>query len=103
MGEHNNTSGEHKATKPGRVYAAVVPLAGLVTVLAGCFVAWSNANATIGWFAYAPLNSNIFTGNGVALVSQGTQVGLALAVMGLLVLAFWAGHRIGKRSRPENH
>ncbi|WP_347559565.1 hypothetical protein [Arthrobacter sp. S39] len=78
--------------------AAVVPAAGLVAVLVGCVVAWSNANATIGWFAYAPLSSQPFSGNGMAFVSQGTQIGLAVAVAGLLVLAFWAGYRIGRRT-----
>ena len=97
MGEHN-TSGERRPNKLARLAAAVVPAAGLVAVLAGCFVAWSSANATIGWFAYAPLSNQLFLGNGMAFVSQGTQVGLAVAVVGLLVLAFWAGYRIGRRA-----
>jgi heme/copper-type cytochrome/quinol oxidase subunit 1 len=101
MGEHN-TSGEHKTPKPGRVSAAILPFGGLVAVLVGCLVAWSNANASIGWFAYAPLSNELFTGNGVVLVRQGTQIGLALAVTGLLVLAFWAGYRIGRNARPTN-
>ena len=100
MGEHN-ASGEHKTPKPARVSAAVLPVVGLVAVLVGCLVAWSNANASIGWFAYAPLNNQLFTGNGLTFVTQGTQIGLAVAVIGLLVLAFWAGYRTGKAS-PKN-
>ena len=102
MGEHN-TSGEHKRPKPDRVSAAILPVVGLVAVLVGCFVAWSNANATIGWFAYAPLSNELFTGNGIALVSHGTQIGLAVAATGLLVLAFWAGYRIGRNARSTNY
>lgn len=99
MGEHN-TSGERK-TKSARVSAAILPVAGLVAVLVGCLVAWSNAGASFGWFAYAPLNDQLFLGNGMAFVTQGTQIGLAVAVIGLLVLAFWAGYRIGRGSGPN--
>ena len=101
MGE-DNTSGERKQNKPARVSAAVLPGVGLVAVLVGCLVAWSNANASIGWFAYAPLSNQVFLGNGVAFVSQGTQIGLAIAVTGLLVLAFWAGYKLGRNARPTN-
>ncbi|WP_461190483.1 hypothetical protein [Arthrobacter sp. Z4-13] len=34
----------------------------------------------------------------LAFVTQGTQIGLAVAVIGLLVLAFWPGHTIGRRT-----
>jgi heme/copper-type cytochrome/quinol oxidase subunit 1 len=101
MGE-DNTSGERKRPKRARLFAAIPPAVGVVAVLVGCFIAWSNANtATIGWFAYAPLSNEVFTGNGVAFVSQGTQIGLAIAFGGLLVLAFWAGYRIGRRANPK--
>ncbi|MBO1268646.1 hypothetical protein [Arthrobacter cavernae] len=100
MGEHN-THGEHATPNPARrVSAAVVPLLGLVAVVAGCVFAWNSATSNVGWFAYAPLSNETFTVNGGAFVSQGTQTGLIVAVLGLLVLAFWAGHRIGRqRSR----
>lgn len=101
MGE-NNASGDHGIPRPARISAAILPVAGLAAVLVGCFVAWSYANATFGWFAYAPLSNEVFTGNGIAFVSQGTQIGLAVAVTGLLVLAFWAGYRIGKNAKPTN-
>lgn len=100
MGEH--TSGERKTKKAARLSAAVLPVVGLVAVLVGCLIAWSNANASIGWFAYAPLSNQLFPGSGVAFVSQGTQIGLAVAVTGLLVLAFWAGYRIGRTAHPRN-
>jgi hypothetical protein len=63
MGEHN-ISGVRKPKNLARVSAAVLPGVGLVAVLVGCFVAWSNANANIGWFAYAPLSNQLFSGSG---------------------------------------
>mgnify|MGYP003121082982 CR=1 FL=1 len=101
MGE-DNTSGERKRPRRARLSAAILPVVGVVAVLGGCFIAWSNANTeTMGWFAYAPLSNEVFTGSGVAFVSQGTQMGLAVATAGLLVLAFWAGYRIGRRANPK--
>jgi len=102
MGE-NNTPGERKTPKPARLRGAVLPIAALAVVLAGCFVAWSNhVNASFGWFAYAPLSNEPFSGSGLAFVTPGTQAGLAIAVGGLLVLAFWAGYRIGNRTSSKN-
>ncbi|MDT0194273.1 hypothetical protein Q9R30_02775 [Arthrobacter sp. AB6] len=95
---NNNAPEDRKIPPPARVLAAVVPIAGLAAVMAGGLVAWSNANASFGWFAYAPLGNQLFTGSGIAFVTQGTQLGLAMAVVGLLVLAFWAGYRIGKKA-----
>ncbi|KUM33601.1 hypothetical protein [Arthrobacter sp. EPSL27] len=100
MGD-DDTSGERKRPRRARLSAAILPVVGLVAVFVGCFVAWSNANTeTMGWFAYAPLSNEVFTGTGIAFVSQGTQIGLAVAIAGLLVLAFWAGYRIGRRATP---
>ncbi|UVJ38896.1 hypothetical protein [Arthrobacter sp. CJ23] len=99
MGEHN-IHGEHATPKPARrASAAVVPILGLAAVLAGCVFAWNSATSDIGWFAYAPLSNKIVTGNGTIFVSQGTQIGIVVAALGLLLLAFWAGYRIG-RQRP---
>ncbi|KUM35331.1 hypothetical protein [Arthrobacter sp. EpRS71] len=103
MGEHNtsgnqNASGEHGTPKPARKPAAVVvPLLGLIAVIVGVIVAWTNQSTDFGWFAYAPLSDTVFMGNGAAMVSQGTQIGLAVTVVGLLVLAFWAGLAVGRR------
>ncbi|MFJ6538623.1 hypothetical protein ACIQH5_20530 [Paenarthrobacter sp. NPDC091711] len=103
MGEHNafgnqNASGEHSTPQPARKPAAVVvPLLGLIAVIVGVIVAWTNQSTDFGWFAYAPLSDTVFMGNGAAMVSQGTQIGLAVTVVGLLVLAFWAGLAVGRR------
>lgn len=76
-----------------------MPLLGLVAVLAGVLIAYLNRGFT-GWFAYAPLSNQPFTANGAAFITQGTQVGLAVMVAGLLVLAFWAGYRLDWRPGP---
>ncbi|VXC11734.1 conserved exported hypothetical protein [Arthrobacter sp. 9AX] len=102
MGD-NNTPDERQPRKRATVRAAVVPLLGLAVVLVGCIVAWnSNATESFGWFAYAPLSNQVFSGTGTAFVSQGTRIGLAIAVVGLLLLAFWAGYRTGRNSSPNN-
>ena len=101
MGE-NDTPEERKTPKPGRLSGAVLPSAGLFVVLVGFLIAWINRNTYIGWFAYAPLSNQPFSGTGMAFLSPGTQAGLAIAVAGLLVLAFWAGYRIGNKAGPNN-
>jgi heme/copper-type cytochrome/quinol oxidase subunit 1 len=98
MGE-NNAPDAHKTPRPARFRGAVLPVAALAVVLVGCFVAWNNSqNVSFGWFAYAPLSNEPFSGSGLAFVTPGTQAGLAIAVVGLLVLAFWAGYRIGTKA-----
>ncbi|BCW46901.1 hypothetical protein StoSoilB5_40850 [Arthrobacter sp. StoSoilB5] len=70
---------------------------GLIAVIVGLIVAWKGKDEPIGWFSYAPLSNQTFVANGTAFISQGTQLGLAVAVLGLLILAFWAGHTVGRR------
>ncbi|NQD88295.1 hypothetical protein HP499_10815 [Paenarthrobacter sp. CM16] len=97
MGD-NNTLGEHNQPTPGRKLATVVvPLLGLVAVIVGLIVAFSNQSTDFGFVAYAPLSDTLFLGNGVTMVSQASQVGLAVTVLGLLMLAFWAGLATGRR------
>ena len=95
--EENSTE-EHEPRKPARIPGAVLPIAGLVILIVGCTVAWLNRNTYIGWFAYAPLSNQPFSGTGMAFLSPGTQAGLAIAVVGLLLLAFWAGYNIGRKA-----
>ncbi|MEO3941801.1 hypothetical protein V3C41_12040 [Paenarthrobacter nicotinovorans] len=102
MGD-NNTLGEQNQPTPGRKLATVVvPLLGLVAVIVGLIVAFSNQSTDFGFVAYAPLSDTLFLGNGVTMVSQASQVGLAVTVLGLLMLAFWAGLRIGRRGTHQN-
>ncbi|NUT72439.1 hypothetical protein [Pseudarthrobacter sp. C4D7] len=98
MGE-NTTPEEHPPSKRAAGAAALVPLLGLVTVLAGVLIAYLNRDFT-GWFAYAPLSNTPFVANGAAFMTQGTQIGLAFMVAGLLLLAFWAGYRLGRSGNP---
>lgn len=98
MGE-NNTPEENTPGKRAKVPAAVVPFTGLAAVLVGLLVAWMNRDY-VGWFAYAPLSNGTFIANGAALITQGTQAGLAIVVLGLLMLTFWAGYRLGRRGVP---
>ena len=100
MGE-NNAAEQPNTSKPGKLLLTVLPFAGLAAVLAGGLIAFLNRDY-IGWFAYAPLSNTPFTVNGAALLTQGTQIGIAITVVGLLLLAFWAGHRIGRRSGAKN-
>ncbi|MFF2345665.1 hypothetical protein [Pseudarthrobacter sp. NPDC058119] len=100
MGE-DNTPEENELSGRAKVPAAAVPLLGVVAVLAGVLIAYLNRDFT-GWFAYAPLSNKPFIANGAALVTQGTQIGLAVMVAGLLLLAFWAGYRLGRRSSPAS-
>ncbi|WP_429389030.1 hypothetical protein [Paenarthrobacter sp. TE4293] len=96
MGEHKR--GEHSTPKPARrVSAVVVPLLGLIAVIVGVIVAWNGTNEPVGWFAYAPLSDSVFVGDNGSFVSKGTQLGLAVAGAGLLVLVFWAGLAVGRR------
>ncbi|UKA70647.1 hypothetical protein [Arthrobacter sp. FW306-06-A] len=97
MGE-NSTPDGNRPSKRAKVTAAVVPLLGVAIAVVGCIVAWSNRNSNVGWFAYAPLSNEVFSGNGIAFMSQGTQIGIAIMVAGLLVLAFWAGYSVGRRA-----
>jgi heme/copper-type cytochrome/quinol oxidase subunit 1 len=96
MGE-NNAAEQPNTPERTSIRAAVVPLAGFAAVLVGGLIAYFNRDF-VGWFAYAPLSNTSFSGNGIAFITQGTQIGLAIAVVGLLLLAFWAGYRIGRRS-----
>jgi heme/copper-type cytochrome/quinol oxidase subunit 1 len=97
MGE-NNAAEQPNTSKPAKILLTFLPFAGLAAVLAGGLIAFLNRDY-IGWFAYAPLSNTPFSANGAALITQGTQIGLAVAVVGLLLLAFWAGYRIGRKTR----
>jgi heme/copper-type cytochrome/quinol oxidase subunit 1 len=96
MGEYK-ASREQNTPQPARkVAAVVVPLLGLIAVIVGVIVAWPNQQQQVGWFAYAPLSDTMFMGDNGSFVSRKTQLGVCIAGVGLLVLAFWAGLRIGQ-------
>ena len=101
MGE-NKAPEEHETPKPSRISGSLLPVSGLVIALSGMLIAWINRNTYIGWFSYAPLSNQPFSGSGMAFLSAGAQAGLAMAVAGLLILAFWAGYRLGRKASQEN-
>ncbi|RAN78593.1 hypothetical protein B5P43_16880 [Bacillus sp. SRB_336] len=78
-----------------------MPSLALAAVLAGVVMAIFGATKprAFGWFAYAPLSETTFYPENFVFVDPWAIAGLVLLVAGLLVLAFMAGHRIGRR-RP---
>jgi hypothetical protein len=96
MGENNVPAGR-QPSKRGKVSAAVAPLLGAAAVLLGCLIAYVNRDFT-GWIASAPLSNKTFTANGAAFITQGTQIGLVIMIVGLLVLAYWVGYRLGRQT-----
>ncbi|MHC6594005.1 hypothetical protein [Arthrobacter sp. C152] len=95
MGE-NNTPDQRPPSRRANVRAAVVPLLGLAAVLAGALIAWSNREAYFT-LIHAPLGNTPVKTIGGDFVTEGAQAGIAIAVAGLLLVAFWAGHRAGRR------
>jgi heme/copper-type cytochrome/quinol oxidase subunit 1 len=65
---------------------------GIILVVAGVagFVAFT-PRPSFGWSAYAPLT-------GVTFRPEADTDFLGLAVVGLILVAGWVGHRIGRRS-----
>ncbi|TFC15157.1 hypothetical protein [Cryobacterium sp. MDB2-10] len=72
------------------VLGAVAVVIGLVLLLA------PGDQASFGWFAYAPLSNTTFSPIGLQL-SPRSQIGIAMFVVGLAVLAFGAGWMLGQR------
>ncbi|MCM6761836.1 hypothetical protein NB037_05325 [Rathayibacter sp. ZW T2_19] len=88
-----------------RTPAILVPALGVLLLTAGVVVALATPREiSFGWFAYAPLSDSLFPPPGTLLVRWEQLVAAALAVLGLLVLAFGAGTRWvsrGGRRRDE--
>ena len=101
LGDQNNPEEPVKAGNKGKAMAVVVPLLGTLVVVAGVVTALIGSTQPLefGWVAYAPLANNPFSTSGAALVGPMTQNGYLIAVVGLLLLAFWAGHRLGRRTQ----
>ena len=98
-GEHRKGS-RRADSRRRKGWAAVAPVLAVLAVAAGIVTAlWTQSQASFGWFSYAPLSNETFSGRGMVFVDAGTKVGVALTVAGLLVLAFWSGYRTARR-RP---
>lgn len=87
-----------------RILSRVVPLTAVAAVVVGLVVVLQSAArpATFGWFAYAPLSDETGTLEGMHVLSTAGVVGAIVLVLGLVVLAFWAGLRWGGR-RSRSH
>jgi heme/copper-type cytochrome/quinol oxidase subunit 1 len=88
---------------PGRRKLAAelaAPLLAVSLLLAGLILASLPArSADIGWFAYAPLAQQAFQPPGLIMMGAEAWTGVAMIGLGLLILSFWSGYRIGSRSR----
>ena len=71
---------------------------GLVLVLGGALLVLLNpAEATFGWFAYAPLSDEVFPA--ATFITPEAVVGWLSTVLGLLLWAFCAGWLVGRGRR----
>lgn len=86
------------ARKPGLgMVSGILALLGIIA--GGATLIYGLARpASFGWFAYAPLSDEVFL-PGMTMLDNTQVTGLALLVAGLLCTAFWAGLRVGRRSR----
>ncbi|MEN0023493.1 hypothetical protein MRBLWO14_001634 [Microbacterium sp. LWO14-1.2] len=76
--------------------ATLLVIAGLAATVVGLMTPVS-----FGWFAYQPLSSATFVGDGSGFfVSRTTAIGFVLLALGFVALAFLAGLRLGGR-RPD--
>lgn len=86
------------ARKPAILLAAgILALLGIVAGVSTLIYGFSRPT-TFGWFAYAPLSEEAFL-PGMTILSNTQVTGLVLLAAGLLCAAFWAGLRVGWRSR----
>ncbi len=75
----------------------------VLIAVGGVLAATSPAGpADFGWFAYTPLDDPDWSmswrdGGTVVLLTRARLVGYAVLVLGLVVLAGWAGFRLGRR------
>ena len=79
-----------------RVSVSMVALGTAAAVIGLVLILMPSDQASFGWFAYAPLSDTTFSPIGLQL-SPRSQIGIALFVIGLAVLAFGAGWMLGQR------
>ena len=98
-----NPVGEDRAA-PGRrrlVADLAAPLIAVALLLAGLILtSLPVSSLDVGWFAYAPLSQQTVQLPGLALLGPEAWTGIAMISLGLLILAFWSGYRVGARRRP---
>ncbi|TFD04842.1 hypothetical protein E3T25_04830 [Cryobacterium sandaracinum] len=79
-----------------RVSVSMVVLGTVAAVIGLVLLLVPSDQASFGWFAYAPLSNTTFSPIGLQL-SPRSQIGIALFIVGLAVLAFGAGWMLGQR------
>ncbi|WP_426979271.1 hypothetical protein ACQCSU_08335 [Pseudarthrobacter sp. O4] len=76
-----------------------VPLLAVALLLAGLILITLPVRAeNFGWFAYAPLSQQTFQVQGLMLIGTEAWAGIVMISVGLLILAFWTGYRVGRSS-----
>ena len=84
-------------SRSGRVWLAVLVASGLVLAAGLILFATGESTASFGWFAYAPLTSNVVDVR--FLPSPWQRWGVVLAALGFGSICALTGYRIGSR-RP---
>ena len=79
-----------------RVSVSMVALGTAAAVIGLVLILMPSDQASFGWFAYAPLSDTTFSPIGLHFFPR-SQIGIALFVIGLAVLAFGAGWMLGQR------
>ena len=95
-----NPLGEDRA-RPGRrtlIAALAAPLLAVSLLLTGLILTSLPVRTeNVGWFAYAPLSQQTFQLQGLVMIGPEAWTGIAMIGLGLLILAFWSGYRVGNR------
>ena len=97
-----NPVGDDRATPWRRQLVAdlAAPLLAVSLLLAGLVLtSLPVSSQDVGWFAYAPLSQQPIQLPGLLLVGPEAWAGIAMISLGLLILAFWSGYRLGTRRR----
>lgn len=97
-----NPVGDDRETPARRRLIAdlAAPLLAVSLLLAGLVLTSLPVRSQdVGWFAYAPLSQQTFQLQGLVLIGAEAWTGIAMISLGLLILAFWSGYRVGARRR----
>jgi heme/copper-type cytochrome/quinol oxidase subunit 1 len=97
-----NPIGDDRAA-PGRrqlIADLAAPLLAVLLLLAGLILTSLPVRPRdVGWVAYAPISQQAFQLQGLVLIGPEAWTGIAMISLGLLILAFWSGYRVGARRR----
>lgn len=98
-------SGSHSERAPRRqlwVRMAVPALATLLLLIGIVLMLLPAEQATIGWFAYQPLPQTVLLPDAGLVLTARRILGIALASIGALTLAFLCGWALARRSSRAN-